>query len=205
MQNSNVNNERSKLMIANYVYKRAFERALFNKNIEAVIYCGTRYINSLDMNKSISKCRLKDRVEDMSIIVDLMANRKPKEFINIFPITKEYNGEKEKRHDYFSTMKMIEKMDQDKPIGEDINHLLFIYANPHVLSFAVRMINNVDKLRRLDGKCGILEESGRENNGGIFKLYKNNRSSQSTLYKIMKKLKVDIRLVVKKIRYILEC
>ena len=89
---------------------------------------------------------------------ECMATLTPKEFIQIFPITKTYNGEKYQAKDYFSTMKEIQKYDPDSMIGDKIEEFLMEYWNMDIIDFQVCKISCMSALRRFMGQSGIMEE-----------------------------------------------
>ena len=63
-------------------------------------------------------------------LFSVMGCIKLKNFVTIFPITKEYDGEKWQSKDYFYTIDVLSKMDWDKPIGRDnMYDLLWDYQN----------------------------------------------------------------------------
>ena len=59
------------------------------------------------------------RINAMSVIMSYMATLTPTEFVRVFPIPKEYDGEKYSVKDYFSTIERLKKYPSDEEIGED--------------------------------------------------------------------------------------
>lgn len=96
--------------------------------------------------------------EFANTIANLMGSLKPKEFINIFPINKEYDGHKYQSKDYFYTKKYMDSLNQSKPIGEEILHLLWEYQNMDITLFNIKMMGYMDDMRRLRGKPNVIEE-----------------------------------------------
>jgi hypothetical protein len=58
-----------------------------------------------------------------------MSQLTPREFMNIFPIDKTYDGERFECKDYFYTIKIVRALDQDAPIGDKLDDLLWEYMN----------------------------------------------------------------------------
>lgn len=95
----------------------------------------------------------------MDAIFSVMGCIKLKNFVNIFPITKEYDGHKWECKDYFSTMNVLSKMDWDKPIGRDnIADLLWDYENDDLREVYVEFMCAMSALRRLQTGKGIVEQ-----------------------------------------------
>jgi hypothetical protein len=107
-----------------------------------------------------------------------MSNLTPNEFINIFPITKDYDGNRWQSKDYFYTMDYIRQMNSNEPIGEKINEFLWEYHNWNISMFVVNMMSIASDLRRLDTGKGIMEEFCDENNIKTYTLHTNNQGKQ---------------------------
>jgi hypothetical protein len=69
-----------------------------------------------------------------------MALLTPREFTNIFPIEKVYDGAKYETKDYFFTVQAIEKIGWDSVIDDDIVEFLWDYTNIYVSLFLVEML-----------------------------------------------------------------
>src|SRR5690625_1117155 len=81
-------------------------------------------------------------------IQQIMSQLTPKEFMNIFPITKDYKGYKWDIKDYYSTMEYVNKLDQSRPIGEEIDKFLREYMNEEINRFSIAI------LRLMSSKIG---------------------------------------------------
>ena len=82
----------------------------------------------------------------------------PRELMQVFPITKEYDGHKYESKDYFSTIKAIKKIGMDTLIGDRVSELFWDYQNRHVREYLVFKMGVVSDLRRWEGKPGLMEE-----------------------------------------------
>lgn len=87
----------------------------------------------------------------------------PNEFRTVFPIKKEYDGQRDGFKDYHSTMEELKKIGMDTPIGEHVQSLLFDYQNRHVIHFNVFKMMVVDKLRAYNGEPSMVEAFFAEN------------------------------------------
>lgn len=92
----------------------------------------------------------------------------PHEFMTVFPIKKDFDGEKWAMKDYFSTMKYIEKIGLHNKIGENASEFLMEYHNRDVMMFIVRSFSTLSDLRRFEGKQGIMEEWAQMNGIEMF-------------------------------------
>lgn len=121
----------------------------------------------------------KSEIEDMEILfscysstTDLLALLTPREFMQMFPIEKEYDGNKYQTKDYFSTMEEINKLDIDQPIGEEkIMSFLWDYHNREIREFEVYKMCAMSDLRRMQGEKGIAEEFCEQNNISTYTHY----------------------------------
>lgn len=104
------------------------------------------------------------RLNAMSMIMSYMATLTPTEFVRLFPIPKEYDGEKYSMKDYFSTMEMLKEYPADEEIGEDkIMEFLMDYYNHDIIEFEVKKLSIISYIRRLNGQKGVMEEFCSEN------------------------------------------
>lgn len=76
----------------------------------------------------------------------------PRQFVNIFPIAKRYDGSKHNTQDYYSTMQVLEGYGMDRQLGKNASHLLWDYANTDTRSFLVGYWNVLDELQRMDSE-----------------------------------------------------
>jgi len=89
---------------------------------------------------------------------NLIGELTPRELIQMFPITKKYNGDKTESKDYFHTMEKIEAFGIDVLIDKNVSELFFDYQNRHITNYAIFKLGVIDDLRRHQGKQGMLEE-----------------------------------------------
>lgn len=103
--------------------------------------------------------QLRERLQFMFNLTDLIGQLTPGEFMQIFPIPKEYDGERYGSKDYFSTMQEVRKYPFGQPIGADkIIKFIMDYYNWDIMEFEVKKLSIISKIRRLDGQKGVMEE-----------------------------------------------
>ncbi|RIJ64157.1 phage infection protein [Rummeliibacillus sp. POC4] len=96
--------------------------------------------------------------EFISAIKGMMSLLTPNEFMNIFPITKNYDGDKYGMKDYFYTRDYIRTLGTNHSIGENISDFLWEYWNLDILDFSVKYFSCLSDLRRYEGHLGVFEE-----------------------------------------------
>ena len=90
-------------------------------------------------------------------ICDWVSELTPRQFAQMFPIKKVYDGARRGVKDYFWTVQMIEDRSWDTPIGDAMG-FLWDYMNEHVLDFMVNIMIWASAIRRARGEEGIAEE-----------------------------------------------
>lgn len=107
-----------------------------------------------------------------SSVTDLLGMLTPREFMQMFPIDKDYDGKKYQTKDYFSTMEEINKLDIEQPIGEEnIMSFIWDYHNREICEFEVYKMCAMSDLRRLQGEKGLMEEFCEQNNISTYTHY----------------------------------
>ena len=125
--------------------------------VKKIIAYGVKSVNSKN-EKPNTRAEAEYDFQCMSTIKSFMATLTPNEFVNLFPIRKDFDGHKCECKDYFYTVECIEKLSQNEPIGEKIDDFLWDYTNLETSIFLVKSMGCVDNLRRFDGQCGMVEE-----------------------------------------------
>lgn len=116
---------------------------------------------------------MNNRLRIMMTVTDMMAILTPAEFMRLFPIPKEYDGERYQTKDYFYGMEQVSEYPQDEPIGDDrITEFCMEYYNWDIIRFEVEMLCLISDMRKLDGQMGIMEEFCAENNIPTYSFYK---------------------------------
>ncbi|HDR5665656.1 hypothetical protein [Bacillus anthracis] len=133
-------------------------RSLSKDTYKKAIFYGVRYI-SRSKNDISNYDYLMNRFLLISYLENLMKVLTPRDFINIFPIDKNYDGARYEMKDYFFTMNEIKKIGMDTPIGEKIMEFLWDYQNfKDITLFNLASVSILNKLQKMQGKKTLTEE-----------------------------------------------
>ncbi len=94
----------------------------------------------------------------MQFIDSLISGITPRDLTRIFPVDKEYDGDRWGTKDYFYTMEVLERHGMDTSIGDSVSEILYDYQNWHVRKYEVSKMMILSDLRRYDGHPGLMEE-----------------------------------------------
>lgn len=127
--------------------------------IKKLIFYGVKIINSRQEPSVITRDETTAKFQFADLIQGLIGLLKPNEFVNLFPITKEYDGARWQTKDYFCTMNYIKSL-PDEPIGnvDSVTKFLFEYHNWEISMFIINLMELASDLRQLQGQPGIMEE-----------------------------------------------
>lgn len=143
------------LRIANDKYETVEE---YDKDtLKKLIWTGVKMINASE-SRSNNQESLETKFSLVNIVNSLMSLITPRDFENIFPIDKEYDGEKWGMKDYFYTRKFIEEFGLDRVIGDEIEDFLWDYLNLTTRLYTVRCLGIMSDLHKLETGKGIMEE-----------------------------------------------
>ena len=95
--------------------------------------------------KAYKSClEIENRYQELKQVMDTIGRLPPMELLRMYPVTKEYDGEKWGTKDYFYTMDRLSRLPANKPIGDaqDVACLLWDYQNWD-LSFLLLQWENV--------------------------------------------------------------
>lgn len=153
-------------------YKRAIFRMFKNdmdflsdrdELIKFIFLCVKKISKERHCGKKDTYEEAQKRLDFMFAVTDLIGSLTPVEFMRLFPIPKEYDGEKYGVKDYFSTIKEVMKYPQDKLIGENAIEFLMEYYNWEVMEFEVAKLSTISHMRRMEGQKGVFEEFAEQN------------------------------------------
>lgn len=162
------------------LYKNAYDNLMIkcslekeNSNISDTLakmfFYGTRYI-TLKYNsnrKGMFEPRVLNREELINdfafceVMLHILGHLTIKQLMGIFPIDKEYDGEKYYCKDYFYAIEHLEGMDYDDLICnqfEDVRDFTWVYWNRDIFELDAVLIEIASDIRRFEGKKGIVEE-----------------------------------------------
>lgn len=111
-----------------------------------------------------------------------LAKLTPRELIQIFPVTKTYDGEKWSSKDYFYTMDTLNKHGLDKPIGESLDEILWDYSNDVIIDFYATFMCVASRLYKQQTGIGIMEEFAEKNGIKTMTMCKDERTGKQFLF-----------------------
>lgn len=123
------------------------------------IYHGIKMIN-IDQEETNTLEKAETQFQLISHIKSLIGSLTPSEFMQLFPIKKDYDSHKWGTKDYFYTRGYIEKLDPNISIDEQEDPLMFLweYVNDDIESFNIRSMLALSKLRQFMGHPSLGEE-----------------------------------------------
>ena len=124
-------------------------------NIKFAIFYGINYLKKEDV-KELSFYELQEIFLEYGYIKELISLITYNDFINIFPVCKEYDGDKYYCKDYFSTIDYLGQFDLNDKI-KDVDELLMNYWNNSIINFNVKEFLCYDYLAKMSGKPTILD------------------------------------------------
>ncbi len=181
------------------VLKTANETQDYTKeNIKKIVIYGVKYTNT--------HCLVGVAETFYNLVIeihDFIGFLTPNEFMNIFPVEKEYNGHKYECKDYFYTMEYLNTLERDKPIKDQnidngsVIGFLWEYHNWEVRRFTVALTTAIERMQMVQGlptmfdSLGIETQTLYESNGSQFLLNANGRTTalRKPLPKYLRQLK----------------
>lgn len=162
-------------------YLNAFIRTISNKRKEylnremtvmaQLVLYGVKYIDAYgDYNDNQLKSREKIKAHYLFIetVLKLMELLTFRQFVNLFPIDKRYDGEKYMCKDYFFTVEILKKVDMDEKIGDRLQDLLWDYTNEQINEFMINFLAAANRIKKLNGGGSFVEQWAEENNISTF-------------------------------------
>ena len=88
------------------------------------------------------------RYVELSAIMQSIGMITPKHLQQMFPISKEYDGDRYEMKDYYFTLHALEKVGMDKPIGTEMEaaHLLWDYQNTEISFFLMAYMGCIEDM-----------------------------------------------------------
>jgi len=142
----------------NQIYLNAFRRSLEQRNIQQSIYYGVKYVITMPESQQITMDDAMLKFGMINVVIKLISLITPAELIQIFPVTKRYDGDRYETKDYFSTMQELTKIGLNEIIGEKVEELLWDYQNFDIMRLSISQLSVVDDIRRFNGQKGIIED-----------------------------------------------
>ena len=138
-------------------YKQLYNKYK-NNDLKKTIFYGIKYLSHF-YPKDESYEELLEAFKEFDYIKVLVSLISYKDFLQLFPIEKTFDGEKFQCKDYFSTIDYLKDKDMESEIKyeEDVDLLFWNYYNTEVMNFGVMQTIVCDRLIRMEGKKGFLE------------------------------------------------
>lgn len=115
----------------------------------------TKYRNRIDYGEILSIY-----FRDIQCVQQLAGTLTPRQFSQIFPINKKYDGDRWQSIDYFYTVKYIENsIGWDNNIGDNVLEFFMEYDNRFVRKFVISCMKIIDEINRMDGRSSIIEQA----------------------------------------------
>lgn len=111
------------------------------------------------MIDEMSRKRAEELLREYFKAIDLISTLTPRQFMQVFPVAKDYDGEKYETKDYFFAMEQIGKIGMDNVIGEErIDLFLMEYWNKSITHFLVNGTVIMDRIRSFDGLPSMMAQ-----------------------------------------------
>lgn len=134
--------------------------------LKQAVFYGVKYINThkYEHKDYTTKKEVENKFQTIQIVKELMMQLTLKEFVNLFPIKKEYNhSEEDCWKDYFYTANKLKEYDMDSQLGDKFEDFIWDYTNDTVCQFMVETLCTASKLRQFQGQPSITEEWAEKN------------------------------------------
>lgn len=160
--------------------------------IQRLVFYGVKAINLTEKSNHITRKAAENNFQFGSIIKSLVGLLTPGEFMQVFPIAKEYKGQKRGMKDYFYTRDYINTLDPNEPIGEE-QALMFLweYTNWDITMFNVNLMGYMSDLRELEGYPSLAIEWAQMNGLGTHTMYQDHKGNDFIINdgKVLKSVK----------------
>ena len=128
------------------------------KNLPEIVFYGVKTANTFPKPTDKKQAEKQFRfIYELKRIMPFLTFR---EFMTLFPIEGEYDGDKWGVKDCYSTLEAIKelKLQPDEEIGEPILEILTEYMNTDIIRFNVKAVTVLSAWRRFNGHLDLFEE-----------------------------------------------
>lgn len=129
-----------------------------SSDVQKTAVCGVKYISYAEINTETDYVELNMMLIDMNIITEALSMLTYGELQRLFPVRKYFDGWKYEAKDYWSTIEWLKDKSIDEKIGENVDEMLWTYYNDDIMSFGIKQILVIDKLRKAAGEKSAMEE-----------------------------------------------
>lgn len=145
------------------IYKYLYEDYKYgmehDRDLKKSIFYGIKYFVGVKLNTEMT---YRDFLLLFVTMQDLNSSIRElyiKDFINMFPILKEYDGKRYECKDYFSTTEYLSTLNTNDRFEteEKIQEFFSYYYNNDIINYVVKQYLIVDKLRRFENMPSLME------------------------------------------------
>ena len=137
-------------------YQYGFEN-LPDKN-KAIFY-GVKYIGTTTINGETNYHDLLKLFTEISDINTMIKSVSIKEIMELFPIDKEFDGEKTCSRDYFSTIEYLSTINVNDIIGNNFDEFMANYWNHDIVSFLIKEFLVLDSILKVQNRTGLMDRA----------------------------------------------
>lgn len=151
--------------------------------IQKMIVYGIKAVTSKPEPEFVTREDAEDDFNFADVIIGLMSFLTPGKLMNLFPIAKDFKGNRWGMKDYFYTRDYLKGIDMDKPIGkgDGVLNFLWEYHNWELTDFNVEVMGYMSRLRKLDGKPSLAQDFANIMGWKTYKMYTDDKGKQYLL------------------------
>lgn len=145
------------------IYLDGVIRSTADGDARKIIFYTVKYFTVVDIDKYT-----RERLEVLHTLScqmsELMATITPADLMTIFPITKNYDGERYQMKDYFSAMEAVNAHGLHEPFktADNARELLWEYWNRDIMLYQVKLMSIISAFNRFETGESLLERWIRE-------------------------------------------
>ncbi|MBP1999720.1 hypothetical protein J2Z69_000739 [Paenibacillus shirakamiensis] len=112
----------------------------------------------------------------MDMILGWIGALTPKQLMTLFPVTKDFDGNRYGIKDYFFTLNVCETHGFDQKIGDAFD-FIWDYCNHDISDFLIGFLTVTSSIRKFEGQQGLVEEYAAENGIKTYQMKEMNGST----------------------------
>lgn len=161
--------------------------------VKKLVFYGVKIINGFSRKQNETLESITKMFQFIVFINEIIGMLTPSEFVNIFPISKEYRGHKWGVKDYFYTRRYIDSLEVDKPIGAGDKVLLFLweYCNWDITEFVVESMSCISDFNRYQGEPTLAQGFAEAMGVNLYAMHEDDKGNKLLIDKKGKVVKVS--------------
>lgn len=144
------------------LYKENFLKHFLIGDNKRAAYYGIMYFYKYDHNKLKTNEEIKDAISMNILTNEAIKELTFRDIMEIFPILKDYDGEKYDFKDYFSTIEYLKAVNIDEKIGDDLYDFFWEYASNPIMGYGAKSFILFGKLDEIEGREHMVKKFLRE-------------------------------------------